>query len=154
MKTKRYWLRGGVTMVFIGIAYNLIFLLRIIPRNDQWSGWFGLPSLLADAIIYYGWLGDATPTVWTSTQHFIIVVIQFLIIGLLLSLIYGKIKDKGSEYQKIALSIFLLVVLIMTYFVYSSYKKAGTINNIDGSIRIQADGNNSIYKNGQWQPYN
>ena len=140
-------------MIIVGVVYNLIFLLRIIPTSNQMSGWFGLPSLIADFIIYFGWLGDASPTIWTNIEHFIIVVLEFFILGLLLGLIYGKIKNKDSKYQKIAIVIFLLIILLVTYFAYNSYQNAGIRNNIEGQVLIKADGSKSLYKNGQWQPY-
>ena len=100
MKTKRYWLRGGViSVILVGLITLILFILFPSQPNDMVPA-ASVPVLIGMApvnlISYY--LHINTNFFWSSRLGSnimtIISAIDYFLVGSILGWIYGKIKSR------------------------------------------------------------
>ncbi len=110
MKQKRYWLRGGITLIIVvGLSMLILFFLfPTPPEADAWARAFPVWEVplyygmfLWDIVTYYAhiytnWLWDSQ---LGALFQWIIPISTYFIVGAILGWIYGKIKNRNKVIQ-------------------------------------------------------
>ena len=95
-KEKRYWLRGGL----IGLVVGIVATIAIIPLTYSAEGSDQIPAWL-DAFFYMSmWLADFTDKLLPYFMDGAVVVlipITYFLYGAIIGWIYGKMKNRGEK---------------------------------------------------------
>jgi uncharacterized membrane protein len=112
------WLKGGIIALFVGLIINLItplsqyfdIITEFIPKQQ---------SFLANLLMNHSSF-STTPAIWFILLYYLVFIIELAIYwfftGMVLGLIYGKIKEKFGL-KTATVSIIVLIILFIAVII-------------------------------------
>lgn len=93
MKTKRYWLRGGV---FGFIAYIALFIFNLFNSCCDAVNSNFVSHKVAQGIIFFPQGNYPRNPTFFQEYWFIGPIVFYVVVGIIVGIIYGKIKNRNK----------------------------------------------------------